>query len=196
MFVLGLLLLLSPGFIALICNGYNFRRKENLLHLISRYLLFEFLTIMIAYGIITILKGSITIDFFRADGVAGYTVYHSNFVFKAALLFFVIAVLMGVLERRYHGRIAMIYLVLWGIPGSMEKAAESVYLSSKEREVARRCNDKDNMIARQVEMEKLLHERELELSKIKLEKEFLEVQLFKKDSDITDVQSGSNKRKN
>ena len=172
-------------------NGSDFRFKSEPVRFVARYLIFDFLSIMLTYGIFTLLKGNVIVSFSPdiSDITGGYTIYHCNFVAKFALLLFIVSVMLGVLERRYHGRLKMILLVLWGIPGSMEQAAESLYLSSKEREIARRCNDRDNMIATQVDLEKKLHDQALQMAKINAEKEAFASQLAEKEAAMASMQS-------
>ena len=114
MVLLGIIILLTPGFIALIINGYDFRIKERPLRFIAYYLAFDFVSLMLAYLAMTVLKGGIIISF-SPDVFEGYTIYHSNFVCKFMALLFVISAVIGLLERRYHQRIKKILDVFRGI---------------------------------------------------------------------------------
>ena len=102
MAILGIILLVTPGIISLLVSGYLKELSRKLLPEVAiAYLIYEFLTIMIAYGIITIVKGSVTISFAGVSHGENYTIFHSNVVFLMTALFLVISVTLGWLKKYY-----------------------------------------------------------------------------------------------
>ena len=102
MALLGIILLATPGIISLmICGDLRDIKKSKIPGLIAEYLVFEFLTFLISYGIITILKGSVTISFAGISRGETYTIFHSNVVFLMAALFLTSSVALGLLKPYY-----------------------------------------------------------------------------------------------
>ena len=102
MALLGIILLVTPGIISLLVSGYlKELSRKRLPEVAIAYLIYEFLTIMIAYGIITIVKGSVTISFAGVSHGENYTIFHSNVVFLMTTLFLVISVTLGWLKKYY-----------------------------------------------------------------------------------------------
>ena len=102
MALLGIILLATPGIISLmICGDLRDIKKSKIPGLIAEYLVFEFLTFLISYGIITILKGSVTISFAGISRGETYTIFHSNVVFLMAALFLASSVALGLLKPYY-----------------------------------------------------------------------------------------------
>lgn len=102
MTLLGILLLVTPGVISLLVSGdYQIQKRSDIPALAAHYLLYEFLTIMLSYGVITLLKGSVTISFAGISHGETYTIFHSNVVFLLSVLFLLISVALGIFARLY-----------------------------------------------------------------------------------------------
>ena len=102
MTLLGILLLITPGVISLLVSGdYTIQERGDIPALVGRYLMFDFLTIMLSYGVITMLKGSVTISLSGITHGETYTIFHSNVVFLLSTLFLIISVTLGVFARLF-----------------------------------------------------------------------------------------------
>ena len=102
MTLLGILLLITPGVISLLVSGdYTIRERGDIPALVGHYLMFEFLTIMLSYGVITMLKGSVTISLSGITHGETYTIFHSNVVFLLSTLFLTISVTLGIFARLF-----------------------------------------------------------------------------------------------
>ena len=102
MALLGIILLATPGAISLLVSGgLKAVNRAKIPEIVLSYLVFEFLTILISYGIITMLKGSVTISFAGISRGENYTIFHSNVVFLMATLFLVSSVALGLLKPYY-----------------------------------------------------------------------------------------------
>ena len=99
MALLGIILLVTPGIISLIISGElkEVTRRE-LPRIFINYLVFEFLIILCSYGIITALKGSVTISFAGISRGETYTIFHSKVVCLIAGLFLVISIILGIIK--------------------------------------------------------------------------------------------------
>lgn len=106
MTLLGILLLITPGVISLLASGnYQIQKRSDIPTLAAHYLLYEFLTIMLSYGVITLLKGSVTISFAGISRGETYTIFHSNVVFLLSVLFLFVSTAIGVLARLFKQRV-------------------------------------------------------------------------------------------
>ena len=103
MALLGIILLATPGVISLLVSGgLKAVNRAKIPEIVLSYLVFEFLTILISYGIITMLKGSVTISFAGISRGENYTIFHSNVVFLMAMLFLISSVALGLLKYYFN----------------------------------------------------------------------------------------------
>lgn len=106
MILLSILIMVTPGIITMgILSDFRCREESNrqtLCRLWMEYLISEFLIFMFAYGVIYILKGSVTLSLSAAVADSEYTLYQSNTVFLFMLLELVGACGLGIGVRKYR----------------------------------------------------------------------------------------------
>lgn len=104
--LLTVIILLAPGFIALfISKNFKLEKDNSILSVLACYICYDFLILLLVYGSIYAMKGSITLSLTGIDGGEGvYTFGNINVTFLFMLLELIWACVLGAGVRLYQKR--------------------------------------------------------------------------------------------
>lgn len=99
---ISFIMLMVPGVIALWISGVKKICKENIFAVLMQYLINSFMILLIAYGILYMLYGSVILSFSDIyDESYQFSIYNINVAFKYLLLAGGLAVVVGLAERLF-----------------------------------------------------------------------------------------------
>ena len=125
MWILGTILLIAPGVLALFCNGHDFTDRKQVIKGTAKFFIFVFLATMMTFALVTAIKGTVNINLMR-DGEGPYNLNRSTVFVLLGAMQMGSSVVLGILEKRYHGFIVRILRFLWNDDTTKEWSGKKV----------------------------------------------------------------------
>ena len=121
MWILGIILLIAPGLLALFCNGHDFSDRKQIAKGTAKFFIFVLQATMITFALVTGIKGKVIINLMK-EGEEPYNLSRSFVFILLGAMQTGSSVVLGILEKRYHGFIMRILHFLWNDDTSGERA--------------------------------------------------------------------------
>ena len=143
--ILGIILLIAPGLLALFCNGHDFSDRKQVAKGTAKFFIFVLFATMITFGLVTAVKGTVMINLMQ-EGEGPYNLNRSSVFVLLGAMQTGSSVVLGILEKRYHGSIMRILHFLWNDETSGERANKKTEGSRIDKAFSRDLHERNQEI--------------------------------------------------